>query len=691
MTKRQIAAAAAARDEKTKTKLQGLSSTLEKTDRILSGRPLRVFINPAANLTDPPASSDGETIKFNESVLMDSMAKKPKRFLLLLLGLNYHELAHTMYSPRQGTSREMDHIQKNGLHMAWNMLEDQRIEALFAATYGSASKFLTAPVTQLILDDKNQWGLAHLLTHGRRYLPIQVRTALASRFSGSKQQKADVERIIDSFRKLDYLNKASDAVRMVKLVEEFHKIITDLGITSSPCSLHGDGGFNKGVAVKAISQDASRRQQEQDEEQEAAEEAGEDGSQFWPDREDPGADDESEGDTGAGSDDFTDDEESDEADGTDSFGIGGSDGDEDDTSGSGAGGDPDSDSDAGDGAAEGSPSGRGASSGEDEADDDEDLGDSDLSSGSKGSGGGSKQASDDEIENLANEVLDYLDNDEAVQREITQTQLGMDDPNTMELDAPLATIRYEDVTEAMRSASEKVGIELRRLYESIESGWNYGTDHGRLNVGRAMQGGSSDEWFDSFEEGHELDAGLEAMFLLDRSGSMGAFGYSSTAYNMKSADRPPLPIVSAARSLWIIKRALDQNEATTSAFSFDDDTEILYKREEEASPLKYKMIAAGGSTDPMVGLREARRILNGSQKPNKVLFIITDGQFDGGANLYLDLIGSIDAIKVFIGIDEDMPRVFEQYMNVHRKISDASQVVEVVQAVVEEIILNAGR
>ena len=53
-----------------------------------------------------------------------------------LRGLNFHELSHILYTPRQG-SEIVTWVKENDLFKAFNALEDQRIETLFTSRFPS--------------------------------------------------------------------------------------------------------------------------------------------------------------------------------------------------------------------------------------------------------------------------------------------------------------------------------------------------------------------------------------------------------------------------------------------------------------------------------------------------------------------------------------------------------------------------
>jgi hypothetical protein len=117
------------------------------------------------------------------------------------------------------------------------------------------------------------------------------------------------------------------------------------------------------------------------------------------------------------------------------------------------------------------------------------------------------------------------------------------------------------------------------------------------------------EMFDQWDIGNEA-TDIEAVILTDNSGSMGG------------------QMGAVCENTWIIKRGIESINGNVSVFSFDSDTELLYKAQEKAKPRLVRRINSKGYTNPLRGLIEANRILTASKKPIKILFVVTDGEWD---------------------------------------------------------------
>ena len=161
----------------------------------------------------------------------------------------------------------------------------------------------------------------------------------------------------------------------------------------------------------------------------------------------------------------------------------------------------------------------------------------------------------------------------------------------------------------------KFAKELQRLRDDSEPTWSKETPTGRLNVQRVIRGCEVDQAFDRWEEGDD-GCDIEAVILVDRSGSM-----SSGRNDQK-----------ASIACWTIKRSLEQINAPVTVYAFDDKAEVAYTRNEAANKTQYKFIYGNGGTEPYPALLAAEQLLMSSRKKNKMLFIVTDGEFNAEKN-----------------------------------------------------------
>jgi hypothetical protein len=159
-------------------------------------------------------------------------------------------------------------------------------------------------------------------------------------------------------------------------------------------------------------------------------------------------------------------------------------------------------------------------------------------------------------------------------------------------------------------ASKSFAAELERLKAEHDPSWVREQSHGRLNVQRYVTGCDVDEAFDQWDEGREDAVDIEAVILLDISGSMG--WTSESAYH----------------SMWAIKRALDKVNASTTVLTFGNKAHVLYSADERAST-QTKYAGLEGSTEPLKALKYTRSILANSKRAIKIAITITDGVWWG--------------------------------------------------------------
>lgn len=158
-------------------KLQSVGIVYSKTDRIITGDPVEVRVEDNPDM-DTTAYNDGKNIVFNARLLEEVTDES----IVSLHGFNYHEVGHILYTPRGGSEFGTT-IRKEGLNMAFNILEDSRIERLLIAKYPAVAPFLEASCLEYILKgDSSEWHLYFPLFTGRKYLDIELRQELADRF-----------------------------------------------------------------------------------------------------------------------------------------------------------------------------------------------------------------------------------------------------------------------------------------------------------------------------------------------------------------------------------------------------------------------------------------------------------------------------------------------------------------------------
>lgn len=450
-------------------RLRALLALFQKTDRILSGRPVTCVLSGRVDVGAPAFTDTGTaTITFvDKSVGHVATAED----IVRLGGLNYHELGHAIYSPDfSNASRVRDSLtdfirNELGAHTAYNILEDQRQESMLVATWPSVMHHLTATFVEFIMNrrevDKagNEVPADHsttwLLAHGRRYLGSEVREALKAMFV-SPELVGDFETVIDRYRVLN-LDRPADRDTAKILIQRWLELISRLPSGSQQQA--GDyqhsnvsiGGGGSGKKSENIKQSAK------------ANEGVKNGD---------------------------DDRDN----------IGGGEG------GNSADGDAnDGDTDT-DWRADETGDGKGGGKGKDshKVTADRDHGSEELNKA---------------IQDVLNDIL--KDND--VSETVRQQQQAM---KTIQMGEPIRTrIGTRDLSNGEAPGlARRLARKLTMLVEQKDPGWDQRTATGRMNIGRVVGNNGRvnvDEMFDTWQEGEQDAASMESIIIVDTSGSMG--------------------------------------------------------------------------------------------------------------------------------------------------------------------------
>jgi len=184
---------------------------------------------------------------------------------------------------------------------------------------------------------------------------------------------------------------------------------------------------------------------------------------------------------------------------------------------------------------------------------------------------------------------------------------------------------YREATDHARALERDISEALLELKDAAEAGWLRRTDSGRLNVRRWMTDPSADydQMFDRFDPGALDAAGLEVVVLTDVSGSMmGQVG-------------------KLAEAVWSIRQAVDRMEGRCTVFTFTAQEYREWAGGDQRPDDRMFVPTAYGGTDPAEALYEAHRIIAGSEAPNRIVLILTDGEWNkGGA--YGGTVGGTD-------------------------------------------------
>jgi len=509
-----------------------------------------------------PAYSSAEDIYLSTDAMNDLTTVDG---ILSAKGLVLHENLHIKYTPRKG-NRIVNEVIEAGQFSTFNLLEDQRIETLAVGRYGRAvSRWLIPTVLKHIIEGGNITRAFPLL-HGRRYLPIELRKAVRQAFV-AQDKVARLAELIDQYRSLTFGGTAN-IDEAIAIVDEVHTLLGDIQPE------HPQAPTPEGCSGNPMPSSPNRPEPKSEQDKAQAKDKGE-----VDDLEDDGepADD---SETGEQETDDLEDESTDEP-----------------TKGKGG---QQSDDEPEDGQTDGQDS-------DDESDDE-------SKTNIDGNDGGASTAESDAVERAKDAITDAIADakenlNEDIRndgRAINGVEFGLE--GGVEVNLPKRGFIDTAVSPATILASNAFGRELEELKVAHEAGWNRRVKSGKLNLGRVIKGCDFNEAFDKFQAGRSDAVDIEAVIVLDTSGSMHD------------------DMVTACESMWAIKRGLDTVNASTTVLTFDSVSARLYDADEKAGTTM-RQVESRGSTNPNDAMRYARNVLAQSERKVKVLFTITDGHW----------------------------------------------------------------
>jgi len=609
------------RTEKARRHLVAIASVLGRANRIVTGEPIALTIaetQPAFGF-ETPGWTDGETIWLNGPNIRKKLESKAgdQRLILALKGVNYHELAHVLYTPKSGQDisqkvwREHTQASWKMYWYAFNVLEDLRAEMLFVTDYPTAINYYTNTVSEWILDNTaNHLDDVWPLLSGRMYLPSDLRRAARNAFAlkYGRQVADEVDEIAKKYLRLIYPEHTNKGWLLVSRLAELlfnlsaPTLAPPSGIHHSPEAMRMNGQ-DKGF--KGNSKDTWRQKDAADDRDAFLEELEEEQDQVLY-----GDDDDDSNDIGSSSAGSSKGESSDD-DSEDSGGSGDeSDNDQetDDDGGTTTSTDKQSTEPNDDDTDSGSGDGQGT------------LDESDASTPSGTGEGVSDQPNltsqgeiREELIDIAEDIVKAVGKMDEVQDDIRSTM----DSIRQEINREVKTIEgYKGVfTDVLASGAEKRVVaqlenRLRDLRVDLEPIWMNQQPSGVIDVKAAMLAQPGDlDVFTVWEEGSEEEASTEIVILLDQSSSMDSI------------------MASASTTMWTLKRALDESGITTTVIGYNHDWQVLYQPHDKAMSGKVRRFPSSGNTNPIGALRQAEAILRGSRATNRLLVSITDGQW----------------------------------------------------------------
>ena len=560
-------------------RLMRLAQELRLTDQILSIDVDRVTVVAEQGRAPAWTSGSGEAISFNAVKMPDP---KDRHALAVWLGTNAHELGHVMFSPRSDSPlmrrvRSGEETFLRGLHKLWNIVEDQRQERLLLVRFSPWAGYLVAALGHhLSADNASAW----LLMAGRTWLPASVRAEARRQFVAHRGEAVAVKvaELIGDYQRLTDPGDAQQRDAW-EVLEELHRLFEGEIPEGGGC---GGGEIGEGEPV-TVEPDGATPFPTADE----ADDDEDDESESDADESDESDEPQSDGDP---CDDGEPQDESDEGDGGNrDRQPDDSQGDDDDSSESGESEGDESDSDAqGDGEAE------------------------PLDGTSDQSGPPTRRSQQSDWRERLSDAADEQIDDEQTSDELDSILDALEHGRGSDTaEGPDAPGRYVPASDSARRLHRDIADALVDFKDASEPGWVKRTNSGRLNVARlADPYADADELFDRYEPG-ALDASeLEAVLLLDVSSSM----HSQTA--------------KLGEATWAIRQAVDDLEGTLTVLTYENGHYVLARPGQRPDDRMYVPQSLGG-TDPESALNEAWRIIAGSEARNRLMVVMTDGQWEG--------------------------------------------------------------
>ena len=585
-----------------RNRVSSLAGVFAKTLSVLTTHKISVNVVDRKDMNSPAWSSTKE-VWLNLAEIKDDFTP---RSITSLNGLSFHELGHLRYTPRNG-SRLVNLIKESNDHkrlwQSFNSLEDSRIELLLTGWLPSIKSWLTATMVDYLLSDDEAITRAFPLVYGRKYLPLELRQLASDNFIKPEIQQ-DLADVIDEYNSLILTGNDEYTDHAFTLIKRFADLLDELPqLPNQGGSGEGEGeGETVIIRVRnpyghdsrptegyesSSNRPASKKEQERNQQQskknvvevvidttpkeETKEEDKSDDSDSATEGKNP-----SKPQSQSKEDSFGDDY-------GDLFD------------------DSDFDSDSDNSAPQQSNSSQSKNAGDEEG------------------CTGSNQQVTDTLNDILSDVVDSL----AKEINSIASQIGV----VAELNGGIATTpdkgNYKEVRvpDELYALAKGFGIELERLRADFDPAWLNGERSGKLNANRYLRGDDLDTVFDEWTEGRDDVTEIEAVILLDRSGSMDG----------QNADN-------AYKSMWAIKKALERVEARTTVATFDSRTNLLYGADEKAGTT-IRDSGADGGTNPENAILYAKKVLADSEKPIKILFMITDGswQTDKGEKAIVDM------------------------------------------------------
>jgi hypothetical protein len=567
-----------AREDAKKKKLERFTQFFGRVNSAFTFRKVTVKVEESS--LPAPAWSTASEVTFNSRMIeeLDSA-----RAIAGIKGLDLHEISHILYTSREG-SELFDYVRENKYFMAYNCLEDARIEFLFTSKYPSTVDWFTSTILIHFVDKPDAFNTSYPLLCGRRYLPVELRARSRNAYP-HQHLVDDIADVVTQYRSLLF---PADTEKGKELIAKFHDLLQQAGdgdeggngeggegeggeggkVTIKVGEGAGEGNTvvrlsdpfghgnrpHEGLETSAQSRPTPPRKQANDLKR-ALENDAEDDKAFAESLKDKNVIDVDINDV-----EFEFDDDADDA------------------------GSSDSDSDS------------------------NDSGDS---TGGDSAGDSAGDIVNTLIDNLLDDILNDADNVKELNDIIRQLG-GVTSLSTNNSKEPDVSRFHSLAPDADTfQASLSFGRELERLRASFDPAWDKYQSQGRIDAHRYLRGDELDTVFDQWNEGREDATEIECVIALDISGSMSGVK-ASNSY----------------RAMYAIKRALDRIDANCTVITFHDNTNVLYRAKDKAGAT-IRDAGTGGGTTADEAITYATKLLAETEKPVRLFIAITDGEWSG--------------------------------------------------------------
>jgi len=245
----------------------------------------------------------------------------------------------------------------------------------------------------------------------------------------------------------------------------------------------------------------------------------------------------------------------------------------------------------------------------------------------KGSGGGTQKEIVSNVQMTADQIKALRDRLKTLQSDVDKSiddalsDSEISDVLNKTRDA-LISMSLDEVEEDKRNygvpstefitARNKLRSELERLQSLLEAEYVDGQRSGRPTVRQWITASTPMQQLSIFRR-HIADdvdeTGIEVVGLLDQSGSMSGI------------------MDHASQATWSIASAVRMTNNKSTMIGFDHDARILIGRKQKLSATGYPRFGVMGGTDPQNALDLAERVFAETDMPNRLLYIVTDGDW----------------------------------------------------------------